>query len=56
MPLPEPNEEEDRDSFIDRCTENETILQEFGDNENQVYSVCANIFEESLAQSRSEEE
>jgi hypothetical protein len=52
MPVPEPQEGEDRDSFIDRCIENETIQQEFGDDENQSYAVCANIFENGSAENR----
>ncbi len=43
MPLPEPRNTEERDDFIERCMENETMIDEFSD-EDQRYAVCESLW------------
>jgi len=44
MPLPKPNKNEKRDIFINRCMSNDTMNEEYSNNE-QRYAVCENIWE-----------
>ena len=45
MPLPEPNEGETHDEFVDRCMANPTMNEEHPDND-QRYAICEGIWED----------
>lgn len=45
MPLPTPNKNEKKQSFIQRCMSNEKATEEFSDNE-QRYAVCQSQWED----------
>lgn len=46
MPLPKPEEGEEKDDFMDRCLEDENVNEEFTED-NQRYAFCANTYEEN---------
>ena len=48
MPLPKPNDGETKDEFIDRCMADETMQEEFPD-EDQRYAVCLAQWDERSA-------
>ena len=50
MPIPTPNSGESNDDFISRCMSNETMVNEYGD-EDQRFAVCQTSWEESKKES-----
>ena len=46
MPLPEPEQNENKQDFMERCIENTIIKREFNSQE-QVVAVCERIWEEN---------
>lgn len=46
MPLPTPNNNENRDQFVERCMNDETMIIEFPDSD-QRFAVCSTAFDES---------
>jgi hypothetical protein len=45
MPIPKPNENENRIDFLQRCMRNETMVSEYPDEE-QRYAVCLTQLED----------
>ena len=50
MPLPEPNETEERQEFLQRCMRDENIISDF-DTLEQRYAVCNSQWEENKCHS-----
>lgn len=46
MPLPKPRKNEDKDAFIDRCMDDEVMVEEY-ENESQRRAVCETQWDES---------
>jgi HK97 family phage prohead protease len=44
MPLPAPQQSEEREEFIQRCMSDENVIEEFADN-NQRHGVCSSLYE-----------
>lgn len=44
MPIPKPREDEGEDTFLDRCMGDETMVDEYSDNE-QRFAVCNSLWE-----------
>lgn len=51
MPLPEPEENESEDEFMDRCMSDEEIQDEFGKGTDQAVAVCLSKFNEAKNES-----
>lgn len=53
MPLPQPNENEKRNDFINKCMSDETMIQEYK-NESQRFAVCNTEFSKNKNQKNEE--
>jgi hypothetical protein len=47
MPIPKPNSNEEKKDFIQRCMENQTMVNEY-QNKDQRLAVCSTSYEENL--------
>tara|TARA_R110002012_G_scaffold13648_4_gene57982 strand:- start:8503 stop:9810 length:1308 start_codon:yes stop_codon:yes gene_type:complete len=47
MPIPKPNENENKDDFVGRCMIDETMVSEY--DEDQRYAICLGVFDEERA-------
>lgn len=43
MPIPTPNKDEDKNSFVSRCMSNDTMEKEYKDNDQRV-AICLTQF------------